>query len=118
MKLLFTEALQGWRDARVRLQRTAVDWAQELAGLMDGGYEEAEKVVLVCDNLNTHTIAAFYKTFAPAEARRLAERIEIHYTPKHGSWLNTAECGLSVLSRHCLRTCTSSIQSLVRKVTP
>jgi len=113
-----TEALQGRRDARVRQQRTDADWAQELAGLLDGRYAKAEKVILVCDNLNTHTIASFYKAFAPAEARRLAERIEIHHTPKHGSWLNIAECELSVLSRHCLRTRTSSIQSLICKVTP
>lgn len=115
---LFTEALQGWRDVRVRPQRTAVDWAQELAELLDGRYAEAEKVILVCDNLNTHTIASFYKAFAPAQARRLAKRIEIHYTPKHGSWLNIAECELSVLSRHCLRNRTSGVQSLIRKLRP
>lgn len=79
---------------------------------------EAEKVILIRDNLNTHRIVWFYNTFDPAEARRLAERIEIHYTPPHGSWLNIGEFELSVLSRHCLRTRTPSIQSLIRKVTP
>ncbi|UCD00324.1 MAG: transposase, partial [Phycisphaerales bacterium] len=89
-----------------------------MADLLESRYAEAEKVILICDNLNTHRIASFYKAFDPAKARRLAERIEIHYTPTHGSWLNIAECELSVLSRHCLRTRTPSIQSLTRKVTP
>lgn len=115
---MFTEALHRWREVRVRPQRTAVDWAQELADLLENRYAEAEKVILICDNLNTHTIASFYKAFRPARARRLAERLEIHYTPKHGSWLNIAECELSVLSRHCLRVRTPSIRSLIRKVTP
>jgi len=115
---LFTEALQGWRDVHVRRQRTAVDWAQEIGDLLENRYARAEKVILICDNLNTHRIASFYKAFDPAQARRLAERIEIHYTPTHGSWLNIAECELSVLSRHCLRTRTPTIQSLIRKVTP
>jgi len=115
---MFTEALQGWREVRVRPQRAAVDWAQELADLLENRYAEAEKVTVICDNLNTHKIASFYKAFSPAQARRLAERTEIHYTPKHGSWLNIAECELSVLSRHCLRVRTPSIRSLICKVTP
>jgi len=115
---MFTEALQGWREVHVRPQRTAVDWAQELADLLDNRYAEAETVIVICDNLNTHKMASFYKAFSPAQARRLAERMEIHYTPKHGSWLNIAECELSVLSRHCLRVRTPSIRSLIRKVTP
>ena len=114
---LFAEALQGWRDVRVRPHRTAVDWAEEVAELIDGRYAKAEKVILVCDNLNIHTIASFYKAFAPAKARRLAKRLEIHYTPKHGSWLNIAECELSVLVRHCLWSRTPSIPSLICKVT-
>jgi hypothetical protein len=114
---LFTEALGRWRDVHVRQRRTAVDWAQEIAELLETRYAEAEKVILICDNLNTHRISSFYKAFDPAKARRLAERIEIHYTPNHGSWLNIAECELSVLSRHCLRARTPSIQSLIRKVT-
>lgn len=115
---MFTEALQGWREVRVRPQRTAVDWAREIADLLDNRYAEAETVIVICDNLNTHKIASFYKAFSPAQARRLAERMEIHYTPKHGSWLNIAECELSVLSRHCLRVRTPSIRSLICKVTP
>ncbi len=115
---LFTEALQGWRQVSVRPQRTAIDWAQELAGLLEGRYAHAEKVIVVCDNLNTHTVASFYKAFPPEKARRLARRVEIHYTPKHGSWLNIAECELSVLTRQCLGLRTPSVPALVRKVAP
>lgn len=115
---LFTEALQGWRQVSVRPQRTAVDWAQELAALLEGRCAQAEKVILICDNLNTHTVASLYKAFPADKARRLAQRLEIHYTPKHGSWLNIAECELSVLTRHCLRRRTASFEALVGKVTP
>jgi hypothetical protein len=115
---LFTEALGGWRQVRVRPQRTAVDWAEEVAALLEGRYADAEKVILICDNLNTHTIASFYKAFGPEKARRLARRVEIHYTPKHGSWLNIAECELSVLTRQCLAGRTPSLQVLSRKVAP
>ncbi len=115
---LFTEALQGWRQVSVRVRRTAVDWAQEVAALLEGRYVQAEKVILICDNLNTHTVASLYKAFPADKARRLAQRLEIHYTPKHGSWLNIAECELSVLTRQCLRTRTPSLTALVRKVTP
>ena len=115
---LFTEALAGWRQVTVRPQRTAVDWAQELAALLEERYAQAEKVILICDQLNTHVIASLYKAFPPEKARRLAQRLEIHYTPKHGSWLNIAECELSVLTRQCLRTRTASVAALVRKVTP
>jgi hypothetical protein len=114
---LFTEALGGWRRASARPRRTAVDWAEEVRRLLDTDYPEAETVVLVCDNLNTHTPASLYQAFEPVEARRLAARLEIHYTPKHGSWLNLAECELSVLSRHCLRSRTGSLRTLRRKVT-
>jgi len=115
---LFTETLGHWRDVHVRPQRTAVDWAHEMADVLENRYAEAEKVIVICDNLNTHTTASFYKAFPAAKARRLAERIEIHYTPKHGSWLNIAECELSVLSRHCLRNRTPSLRSLTRKISP
>jgi len=115
---LFTEALAGWRAVRVRAQRTAVDWAQEVAALLEGRYAQAEKVIVMCDQLNTHTIASLYKAFPPEKARHLARRLEIHYTPKHGSWLNIAECELSVLTRQCLRNRTASVSALVRKVTP
>ena len=115
---LFTEPLGHWRRASVRQRRTAVDWAQQLRTLLEDDYPDADKVILVCDNLNTHTIGSFYEAFAPAVARRLVERIEIHHTPKHGSWLNVAECELSVLSRHCLRNRTATITELQHKVEP
>ena len=99
---LFTEPLAGWRKANVRERRTAFDWAAEARILLEEDYPDARKVVLVCDNLNTHKIASLYKAFGPAEARRLARRLEIHYTPKHGSWLNIAEIELSALTKQCL----------------
>jgi hypothetical protein len=99
---LFTEPLTGWRTVDVHEQRTAVDWAQQIKHLLDDQYPHAEKVRLVCDNLNTHKVASLYEAFEPQEARRLARRLELHYTPKHGSWLNIAEIELSVLSKQCL----------------
>lgn len=99
---LFTEALQGWRNISVRDRRTAIDWAQEVRRILDDRYAEAEKVVLIMDNLNTHSVASLYEAFEPTEARRLAQRLEIHYTPKHGSWLNIAECELSSFTRQCM----------------
>jgi hypothetical protein len=114
---LLTEALQSWRQVSVRPQRTAVDWAQEVAALLESRYASAEKVILICDNLNTHTVASLYKAFPPEKARRLALQLEIHYTPRHGSRLNIAECELSVLTRHCLRHRTPSLAALIGKVT-
>lgn len=99
---LFTEALEGWRQISVRDRRTAIDWAQEVRELLDVRYAEAEKVLLVMDNLNTHAIGSLYEAFDPTEARRLARKLEIHHTPKHGSWLNVAECELSAFTRQCL----------------
>ena len=99
---LFTEPLAGWRKANVRERRTAVDWAAEARILLEEDYPDAEKVILVCDNLNTHKIASLYKAFGAEEARRLAARLEIHYTPKHGSWLNIAEIELSAMTKQCL----------------
>jgi len=113
---LFTEALRGWRGVTVRPRRTAVDWAHEVRTVLDQHYPDADRVILICDNLNTHKIASFYEAFPPAEARRLAERLDIHYTPKHGSWLNVAECEVSVLSRQALHRRTPDIRSLTRKV--
>jgi hypothetical protein len=101
-RFLFVETLAGWRKLGVREHRTAVDWAQEVKALLDEDYPEAEKVILVCDNLNTPGTASLYEAFPPAEARRLAQRLEMHYTPKHGSWLNIAECELSVFTRQHL----------------
>jgi len=98
---LFTEALQGWRQVSVRDRRTAIDWAQEVKELLDVRYARAAKVLLVMDNLNTHSIGSLYEAFDPTEARRLAQKLEIHHTPKHGSWLNIAECELSAFTRQC-----------------
>jgi len=99
---LFTEPLGGWRRTAVTEHRTRVDWAWQVRRLLDEDYPKAEKVVLVMDNLNTHSPASLYEAFEPGVARRLAQRLEIHYTPKHGSWLNIAEIELSVLSGQCL----------------
>jgi hypothetical protein len=99
---MFTEPLAGWRMAKVRERRTKVDWALEMAELLRTRYATAEKVILVCDNLNTHTMGAFYEAFEPEEARELVERIDFRFTPKHGSWLNISENELSSLTRQCL----------------
>lgn len=96
------EPLAGRRHVKVTERRTAVDFASVLKDLSDVHYPRAEKIVLVNDNLNTHTLSVLYQAFEPIEARRLYERFEVHYTPKHASWLNMAECELSVLSRQCL----------------
>lgn len=96
------EPLAGWRHVEVTERKTSVDFAHFIRRLVDEQYPDAEQVVLVMDNLSTHTPASLYKAFEPAEARRLCERLEWHYTPKHGSWLNMAECELSVLARQCL----------------
>jgi len=99
---MFFEPLEGRRHVGVTNQRTAIDWAQQIQSLIDVHYPEAELVTLVMDNLNTHTGASLYKAFPPEEARRLLAKLDIHYTPKHGSWLNMAEIELSILSRQCL----------------
>jgi len=99
---LFCEPLRGWRRVSVTARRTKQDWAAQIQRLVEVDYPEAECIVLVMDNLNTHTPGALYERFLPAEARRLASKLEIHHTPKHGSWLNMAEIELSVLSRQCL----------------
>jgi len=99
---LFTEALAGWRHSSALPQRTRRDWANKIKWLLDEHYSKAKKVVLVMDNLNTHGIHSLYDTFTPNEAFRLSQRLEIHYTPKHGSWLNIAELELSSLTIQCL----------------
>ncbi len=96
------EPLGGKRVVKVSKRRTKKDWANFLREIIDEHYPEAEKIVLVMDNLNTHSPSSFYEVFSPQEARRLTEKLEIHYTPKHGSWLNMAEIELSVLARQCL----------------
>jgi hypothetical protein len=100
---MFAEPLSGFRQARARERRTKVDWAQEVAHLLDTRYVDDEQVTLVCDNLNTHTKGAFYEAFAPEQARNYVRRIEFCYTPKPGSWLNVAECELSCMTSQCLR---------------
>jgi DDE superfamily endonuclease len=99
---MFTEPLAGWREATAQESRTKVDWAREVARLLEGRYAECENLLLVCDNLNTHTKGAFYEVFEPERARDLARRLHFCYTPKHGSWLNIAENELSALTRQCL----------------
>jgi hypothetical protein len=99
---MFTEPLAGWREVSVRERRTKADWATEMAQLLQGRYADCEKVIVVCDQLNTHTKGAFYEVFEPQVARQLVQRIEFRYTPKHGSWLNIAENELSSLTRQCV----------------
>ncbi len=94
--------LEGWRRVEVTEQRTKADWAWVVKQLVDVDYADKDRIVLVMDNLNTHHPASLYQAFEPAEARRIAERLEIHYTPKHGSWLNMAEIEIGVLARQCL----------------
>ena len=98
-------------------RRTAVDFARVVRNLVDVHYPKAEKIVLVMDNLNTHKAASLYEAFEPAEARRILERLEIHYTPKHGSWLNMAEIELSILGRQCLNRRIARKESVIREAT-
>jgi hypothetical protein len=99
---LFVQPLRGWRHVNVTQQWTKRDFAQQMQLLVDQYFPTAERIRLVVDNLNTHTPAALYETFAPIEARRITRKLEFHYTPKHGSWLNMAECELTVLAGQCL----------------
>jgi hypothetical protein len=113
---LVTEPLRGWRDVMASARRTRIDWAHCVKALLEVHYPDAEQVVLVQDNLNTHTPASLYEAFEPAEAKRLADRLEIHYTPKHGSWLNMAEIELSVLAAQCLDRRLADQPTLQREV--
>ena len=99
---IFTEPLGNWRCAEVTETRTRIDWAMQIKTLVDVYYPEATVIRLVMDNLNTHTLGSLYEAFPPEEARRIAQKLEIHYTPKHGSWLNIAEIELRVLTVQCL----------------
>jgi hypothetical protein len=110
------EPLLGWRVVQVTERRTAKDLAEVLRWLVEELHPEAEKIVLVMDNLNTHKLASLYEAFPPDQARRIAEKLEIHHTPKHGSWLNMAEIELSVLSRQCLNRRIESMEELKREV--
>jgi hypothetical protein len=110
------EPLGGKRTVKITEQRTQVDWAEFIREMLEERYQNAEKVVLIMDNLNTHTTASLYMAFPPEKARKLANRLEIHYTPKHGSWLNIAEIELSVLKRQCLAVRIDSIEKMRTKV--
>lgn len=99
---MFTEPLGHWRNINILERKTSIDWADQIEELLTKHYPDAQKVILVCDNLNTHTPASLYKAFEPKKARDLINRLEIHYTPKHGSWLNIAEIELSVFTNQCL----------------
>jgi hypothetical protein len=112
----FFDPVRGWRRVDCRDSRTAVDWAEQVRILLEEDYPAARKVKLVCDNLNTHTPAALYEAFPAAQARALARRLEIHYTPVHGSWLNVAEIELSVLARQCLNRRIGSVEQLRAEV--
>jgi len=114
---MFTEPLTGWRGISVRPQRTKVDWATEMEELLRTKYAEAEKVIVVCDNLNIHTRGAFYEAFPPEIAREIVKRIEFHYTPKHGSWLNISENELSSMTRQCLKNRRIGDIDILRKET-
>jgi hypothetical protein len=114
---LVCEPLRGWRQVRVSDRRTRLDFASFVRELVDVHYPQAERVVLVMDNLNTHSPASLYEAFPPDEARRLAEKLEIHHTPKHGSWLNMAEIELSALQRQCLDRRLADRPTLEQEVT-
>jgi hypothetical protein len=113
---LVCEPLRGWRHVTVSDRRTRIDWAHCVKDLLTVHYPDAETIVLVQDNLNTHTPASLYEAFEPAEAKRLADRLELHYTPKHGSWLNMAEIELSVLAEQCLDRRLADRATLQREV--
>lgn len=110
------EPLRGWRKIEVTEGKTRVDWAHQIRSLLDEHYRRARKVHLVMDNLNTHSGASLYEAFAPEEARRLLDRLELHYTPKHGSWLNVAEIELSVLSRQCMDRRIADAPALIHEI--
>lgn len=114
---IFFAPLEAWRHVKVTDQRTMIDFAHCMRDLVDIHFPAAEKIVLVMDNLNTHKMASLYTAFPPAEARRIIDKLEIHYTPKHGSWLNMAEIELSVLHRQCLQARIPDQVTLIEKVT-
>ena len=111
------EPLQGKRFVEVKDQRRRIEWAHVMKFISDNLYPEVAKIVVVLDNLNTHSPASFYETFEPDEARRLSDRFEFHFTPKHGSWLNMAEIELSVLVRQCLNCRIPNKETLIQEVT-
>ena len=113
---IFTEPLGNWRCAEVTATRTRVDWAMQMKNLVDVYYPEATTIRVVMDNLNTHSLGSLYEAFTPDEARRIAAKLEIHYTPKHGSWLNIAEIELRVLTVQCINRRISDASTLRREV--
>ena len=113
---VFNEPLTGWRQVNATERRTKMDWAWEIQGLLDGRCADVEKMTLVLDNLNTHSLGSLYEAFPPAEARRLAERLELHCTPKHGSWLNLAENERSALTTQCLSRRIGTLEELRHEV--
>jgi hypothetical protein len=115
---MLSEPLAGWRHVMVTDRRTAKDFAEAVRWLAEDVYPAAERVVLVMDNLNTHKLASLYEAFEPEQARRIAGRIEVHHTPKHGSWLNVAELELSVLARQCLDRRIESREELLKQLEP
>ncbi|MDR1251816.1 MAG: transposase [Treponema sp.] len=108
--------LEGWKRTEITEQRTRKDWAEQIQGLVDDDFPQAEKIILVLDNLNTHNIASWYETFPAEEAKRLRDKLELHYTPKHGSWLNMAEIELNVINNHGLSKRIPTIEQ-IRKET-
>jgi hypothetical protein len=115
---MISSPLEGKRSVRVREQRTRKDFAAVILEVCDVLYPTAEKIVLVMDNLNTHNTASLYEAFEPSQARRIAEKLEIHYTPKHGSWLDMAEIELSILSRQCMNDYFESRKQLQERIVP
>lgn len=113
---MFFEPLGGRREVEVKPKRGAREWAEVMRELVDVHYPEAERIVVVLDNLNTHAPSSLYEVYEPAEARRIARKLELHYTPKHGSWLNMAEIEISVLARQCLKRRLASEAELGREV--
>lgn len=113
----WVEPLSGWRHVHAQHRRTQIDWAHQVKRLLTVDYPDTEKVILVMDNLNTHRIGSLYEAFAPSEAFSLAQRLEIHHTPKHGSWLNIAEIELSALTRQCLNRRISDLDTLNTELT-
>ena len=113
---MFSAPLKGWRRAEVTEQRTKIDFAHQIKKLVTKDFPKAEKIVLVMDNLNTHTIGSLYKAFPPEEAKVLRDKLEIHYTPKHGSWLNMAEIEINVLVNHGLSKRVPTLQQMKKEV--
>ena len=114
---VYTEPLRSWKHARARQRRTKVDWAMEVCWLLEEKYPSAKKVRLVSDNLNTHVISSLYEAFPASKARELAKRLEMHHTPKHGSWLNIAEIVISILARQCLCRRIPNLDRLAHELT-